>query len=173
MKYPVLYRPEPPWLLIHKLSEDEERWTPAFLYSKPEDAPVIRVLRGRKMRTRQALMDEIGAALQFFDGFGENWPALRECLAYMDEWLPGGAYVLVVTHPEELLAEEAGELGSFLRIIQETGEWWQTPIVDNGRFNRPAIPFHVVLRCNESTFPQVCRKFAGVEFETIDLRNSS
>jgi hypothetical protein len=37
------------------------------------------VVRGRKMRTRNALYDELGAALQFPSYFGENWNAVHEC----------------------------------------------------------------------------------------------
>lgn len=164
----VLYQPHPPWFLIHDLSEEERHWTPAFLYGMSEYSPVIRVLRGRKMRTYQALMDEFGAALQFFEGFGENWPALRECLSEMDEWIPGRAYILIITHPEDLLSEEVEELPTFVRIIQKVGEWWQGPIVDNGRFNRPAIPFHVVLRCEESTSAQVRQKFSGAMLGSVN-----
>ena len=51
------------------------------------------------MRRLPDLMNEFGAALQFFDGFGENWHALKECLSYLDEWLPATAYVLVVSNP--------------------------------------------------------------------------
>lgn len=149
-------------MLLHKLSEEEKGSIPAFLYARPEASPVIRVLRGKKMRTRQAVMDEFGATLQFFEEFGENWHALRECLFYMDEWLPGNAYILVITHPEELLSEATEELTWLLKVIREAGEWWQTPITDNGRFNRPAIPFHVVLQCQESDLAQVRSRFPDI-----------
>ena len=98
------------------------------------------------MRTVGSLMNEIGAALQFFLGFGENWHALKECLSYLDEWLPGQAYVLLVEQAEEVLVGEAvEELGFFLRVLDEVGQFWSAPITDNSRFDRAALPFHVLL----------------------------
>ena len=60
------------------------------------------------MQTIQSLMDEISAAFQFFDGFGENWMALRECLEYLDEWLKADTYILVCEQAESVLSDEAG-----------------------------------------------------------------
>ena len=111
----------------------------------------VRHLRGPKMRTADALMNEFAAALQFFDGFGENWHALQECLEYMDEWLPAHMYVLVIEHAEELLQEEpANQMSALLTTLHKAGEWWAKPIQDNDRFNRPAIPFHVLINFSES-----------------------
>jgi hypothetical protein len=91
-------------------------------------------------------MDEFAAALQFFLGFGENWHALLECLEYLDEWLPADAYVLVIEDAEELLCEaRQDEFLALLKTLHEAGNWWSKPITDNGRFNRGACPFHVLL----------------------------
>lgn len=115
------------------------------------------------MRTKEALMDEFGAALQFFDGFGENWHALKECLSYLDEWLPGSCYVLVITEPSAVLSACDGEeLKWLLKILAETGEWWSTPIVDNGRFNRPARPFHTVLQCSPTDLAALGKRFSEI-----------
>ena len=94
-------------------------------------------------------MSEVGAALQFFDGFGENWHALEECLEYMDEWLPGDGYVLVVERAEELLLDEPRELRWFVAVMLDVARWWARPIEHNGRFNRPAKPFQVVLEVGQ------------------------
>lgn len=103
------------------------------------------------MRTTQALMNEFGAALQFFEGFGENWYALEECLEYLNEWLPADAYVLVVENAEELLQEEQpNQMSALLKTLHEAGESWAKPITDNDRFNRRAIPFHVLLHVSEN-----------------------
>jgi hypothetical protein len=132
------------------LSNEQAKWLPSVIYGENDCAAVIRTLRGRKMRTYEGLMNEFGAVLQFFDGFGENWNALSECLRYMDEWIPGDAYILVITHPQEVLIEEdSEELETFLRILNRVGDWWSHAITDNVPFNRPPIPFHVVLQCTE------------------------
>jgi hypothetical protein len=153
----------PPWLLLHVASEEERKWLPSHFYQEKGSSPVIRVLRGHKMRTVQGLMDEFGSALQFFDGFGENWSALDECLSYLDEWLAADAYILIVTRPEELLAQEDNEdLLQFCRLINTVGEWWSRAITNNDRFNRGPVPFHVVLRCDQDKLEEAKRRFPTV-----------
>jgi hypothetical protein len=108
-------------------------------------------------------MSECGAALQLFEDFGENWNALGECLAYLDEWMPASGYVLVFTEVLELLADESEELIWLLRVLEEAGLWWSKPIEDNGRFNRPSRPFHSVfqVRANERvSLPRQLRELA-------------
>jgi hypothetical protein len=96
-------------------------------------------------------MNEFGAALQFFEGFGENWYALKECLEYLDEWLPADAYILVIENSEELLEEEPpNQLSAFLKTLHEAGDFWMKPISDNDRFNRKGIPFHVMLNVSDN-----------------------
>jgi hypothetical protein len=96
-------------------------------------------------------MNEFAASLQFFDGFGENWYALQECLEYLDEWLPAEAYVRVIENAEELLNEEQpNQMSALLKTLHEVGESWAKPITNNDRFNRRAIPFHVLLNVSES-----------------------
>lgn len=143
----LLATPEPPWVFLDVLDPELQTLIPDAQYGGISKAPVIRKLRGMKMRTRQGLMDEFGAALQFFDGFGENWYALEECLQTLDEWLPGDSYLLVITDPEQLLdQDDSKELQWFLLTLKEVGEWWAQPVTGEGRFDRPAIPFHVVLQ---------------------------
>lgn len=106
----------------------------------------VRSVRGRKMRTIGGLFDEMAAALQFPYYFGENWPAFDECLSDMD-WLPINAGVVILVYDAvEVLADAAeAELANLARSIEgarssysepiELGEWW----------DRPAVPFHVIL----------------------------
>lgn len=112
-----------------------------------ESGLVVRVVRGRKMRTWQALFDEFAAALQFPWYFGENGDAFDECLADLGWLPPHSGYVIVLVSPIEVLADAgtaalAGLLASLTRACEEwaqpveLGEWW----------DRPAVPFHVVLQ---------------------------
>ncbi len=112
-------------------------------YGRPSS--VVRKVRGWKCRDVPGLMSEFGAAFQFFEGFGENWHALEECLCYLDEWLPGEGYVVVVERAEELLSDAPDELRWFVAVMNDVAGWWSQPVVDNDRFNRPARPFQVVL----------------------------
>lgn len=107
---------------------------------------MVRTVRGRKMRTTRQLFDECGAALQFPDYFGENFAALDECLADLD-WLPMGAgLVLRVTEPSEVLADEDDEaLRVLVSILAGARATFAEPVAEGEWWDRPAIPFHVVL----------------------------
>jgi len=149
-KLDYLFLSEPPWITIGPGEVERVKWITAHFYSKPGCNVCTRRLRGNKMRIIQGLMDEFAAALQFFDGFGENWTALKECLDYLDEWMPADAYVLVVERSEELLAEESpDQMIALLKTLHEVGDWWSKPVVNNDRFNRRAIPFHVLLNVSD------------------------
>ena len=138
-----LFRVEAPWIYVGAGEPERKPWIPSAFYAHSGLNVCTRQLRGSKMRTTQSLMDEFGAALQFFDGFGENWDALRECLAYMDEWLPADAYILLIEHADSILADaDEEELATLLRVVHRTGDWWSKAIMDNDRFNRSALPFH-------------------------------
>lgn len=141
-----LFRVEPPWIYLGPGEPERKAWNASHFYSGAGLSVCVRHLRGQKMRNTETLMNEFAAALQFFGGFGENWHALEECLGYLDEWLPANAYVLVVERAEEVLQEESlGEKISLLRALHATGEFLAKPIADGDRFDRPAVPFHVLL----------------------------
>ena len=156
-----LFRVEAPWISVGYGEPERLKWIPSFFYSREALNGCVRRLRGRKMRTTAALMDEFAASLQFFDGFGENWHALRDCLFCLDEWLPADTYVLVIEGAEDLLQDESSEqVIALLKTLHEAGEWWSRPVTDNGRFNRKAIPFHAVFNVSEakpSAAKQLCR----------------
>lgn len=98
------------------------------------------------MRTVERLFDEVSAALQFPYDFGENWPAFNECLAEMD-WLPTGAgLVVVVLDAVEVLSESEVELDALIRSIEAAHSAYSQPIELGEWWDRPAVPFHVVLQ---------------------------
>jgi hypothetical protein len=106
----------------------------------------VRTVRGRKMRTVEGLFDEMAAALQFPNYFGENWPAFDECLADMD-WLPMTVGIAVLVHDAaDVLADAAEvELEVFVRSIEAARSAYSEPIESGEWWDRPAVPFHVVL----------------------------
>jgi hypothetical protein len=74
-------------------------------------------LRGSRMRTRQGLIDEWAAALQFPPHFGGTWDALRDALSD----LPEGGTFLVLAADQLLLdapPEESETFWSVLRQVQ-------------------------------------------------------
>lgn len=145
-KLTILSQCLPPWICLGRGEKERVNWNYSYFYSIDGKLAVVRKLRGKKMKTRQDLMNEFGAALQLFDGFGENWHALKECLQYMDEWLPADLYVLVCEDAEYILSDaETNEMEQFLTTLHQVGEWWASPITDNGRFNRSKVPFHLLM----------------------------
>src|SRR5437762_7875149 len=132
-----LFLAEGPWIYIGRGEPERAKWIPQYFYSRSGMNVCTRQLRGQKMRTTQDLMDEFGAALQFFKDFGENWLALLECLEYMDEWLPADAYILDIEDADSVLADEPpDQMAALLRTLDDAGERWSRPMVDNDRLNR-------------------------------------
>ena len=81
-----------------------------------DPATAVRFVRGSKMRTANALFDEIAAACQFPYYFGENWAALAECLGDLD-WLNASRFVLIVGEFGQVLADEPAEMEAFARAM--------------------------------------------------------
>lgn len=108
---------------------------------------VVRVVRGRKMRTMQGLFDEFAAALQFPWYFGENADAFDDCLGDLG-WLPSQAgYVLVISDPGEVLADATADCLTWLAdSLTRVSEDWARPVEQGEWWDRPSVPFHVVLQ---------------------------
>lgn len=107
----------------------------------------VRVVRGRKMRTLQDLFDEFAAALQFPWYFGENADSFEECLADLSWLPPREGYVIVVNHPGEVLADAgAGALSWLVASLARACKEWAHPVELGEWWDRPAVPFHVVLQ---------------------------
>lgn len=129
----------------------------------------VRIVRGEKMRSTGALMAEVSAALQFPHYFGDNWPALDECLSDMDWLMPTPAIIVLIRNAVEVLAGEADdELETFVRILSKAtsdyavaidrGEWW----------DRAALPFHVVLHVPPDGINELTRwQVAGAEVSRL------
>lgn len=84
---------------------------------------VALTIRGWKCKTESALHDEVGAALQFPDYYGENWNAMDECITDLS-WLPADRYLIVVTGVESLLLADDAALRIFLSVLADaTGTW--------------------------------------------------
>lgn len=133
----------PPWLhLFPGSAEDLGGRARAWQRS----GPVCRVLRGSRMRTEQGLFDELAAALQFPWYFGDSWAAVKDCLTDLD-WLPGAGYLLLVRDAEQVLLDEpADRTAALLRTLEAAAAEWAEPVALGEWWDRPAVPFHVVLQ---------------------------
>jgi len=134
----------------------------AWSLAASNDDVVVRCLRGQKMLTVERLFDEFAAALQFPYYLGENWPAFHECLTDLS-WLPGRAYILFIWDTAMLLRNEPlAEMAALCRALQAAGEEWATPVKMGEPWDRPAVPFHVLLQCTEPEYRVVQDRLASV-----------
>jgi hypothetical protein len=134
------------------------------------DGLTPRAVRGRKMRTLAGLFDEFAATLQFPLYFGENKDAFDECIAEMDA-LPAGAgyvvvitdYVVVITEPDQVLADAAvGDLAWLVDSLANAAEAWARPIDLGESWDRPAVPFHVVLAGESDVVGRAAHRWGSV-----------
>ncbi|MFI7675798.1 barstar family protein [Actinophytocola sp. NPDC049390] len=75
--------------------------TPAHWLTVTTEAATAVAVDGRACRTRAAFFAEAARVLDFPPYFGHNWDALVDCLR------DAGAIDVVVSHAEELLADES------------------------------------------------------------------
>lgn len=119
-------------------------------------ALTVRAVRGRKMRTVPSLFDEIAAALQFPHYFGENWAAFDECLADMDWLLMNVGIVVVISDAQDVLADaDDAELRVLVGAIVHARDTYSQPIECGEWWDRPAVPFHVVLQSSPADMAAV------------------
>ena len=110
------------WLYsLMEFYNEEERPTGGISYTALSDAEVYRKLwresqedsytsyiRGLRCKTVEDYFREISASFQFPKYFGENWPALDECLCDL-EWLKMKRVFVIVDDFSQMFSEEAEE----------------------------------------------------------------
>jgi hypothetical protein len=135
-----LARAQGPWLHL-LVAEPSDACNALWALERGAPVPLAaRVVRGRKAPTSAALFDECAAALQFPYYFGENWDALRDCLADL-AWLRVEAVVLCVADAVHLLDKAPpDEARRLVQVLEETVRHWHQP----AKPHKPR-PFHVVL----------------------------
>ncbi len=140
----------------------------------------VRVSRGRKMRRLPLMFDELAASLQFPLYFGENKDALNECLQDLEGLEVGSGIVLVWPEADQVLVDESeSELGWLVETLRSAAEVWGASIEEGEWWDRPAVPFHLILVADPSTFDVARRRWdaAGAHFsssvgETAEQRDA-
>ena len=142
----------------HVIGKSVFDWTSAGL--------MVRVVRGRKMRTSEEVFDEFAAALQFPIYFGENWNAFIECICEPEDGTlaPGNGYVVVVTEPDEVMADNEYDFKLVALALSRAAEELGTPIERGAWWDRPAVPFHVVLAGDDQSLELASRRWANAGF---------
>ena len=110
-------------------------------------------LDGAAMGTEGALFAELAAALHFPDYFGSNWDAVRDCLSDLS-WLPARSYLLIVDRADEVLATAPpAQLEVWQRVLTDTVRTWGEPVQDGEWWDRPPVPFTVLLVGRQVSHP--------------------
>jgi hypothetical protein len=149
---------EKPWALTYSGSAEDAY---ELAWSLQRGGSPARVLRGSKMTTLDGFFSEVGAALQLPAYFGENWPALDECLNDLS-WLPGPAHVLIVTDGNMLFRDdEFDSLPTFLRLAESAGEAWAVPTDMGQPWGHGSVPFHVVFQVPKAELKGWNRRLAA------------
>jgi hypothetical protein len=86
----------------------------------------VRVIRGWKCSDLDALNNEVAAALQFPNYYGENWNAMDECIREL-AWMPADWYLIFVSTIEEVLPEDESDFDIFLQVLSDAGSAWANP----------------------------------------------
>lgn len=152
------------------LLEGTDGDTATAMYRWSEAGLTVRAVRGRKMRSRVGLFDEFAAALQFPLYFGENAAAFSECIRDLDDSLPiGRGYVIVVIEPDQLLADAIDQFEWLAHSLADASEALGAPIELGGSFDRPAVPFHVVLAGERGVLDRAAKRWAEAGIKALGV----
>jgi hypothetical protein len=111
---------------------------------------IVRTVPGSAATTDEELFRTLAARLDLPVTFGETWEFLDEALGAVDELIDLGTdagLVIVVEDPQVVLS--AGSLARFVGVLARAAEDWATSIDEGDEWDRPAVPFHVVLPAAE------------------------
>jgi len=135
---------------IFMMAEGEARERVWRLRCEPGGG-AVRVIRGWKCGTRQALYDEVSAALQFPAYFGENWDALNDCVKDL-MWMPAEWYLLHVDDVGRVLPDDPEGFRIFLRILRDAGRFWADLVLRGEEMVDGArnLPFNTILSGDEA-----------------------
>lgn len=128
-----------------------------------ENGVVVGRLEGACMRLVSGVMEAFAKEFSFPDYFGKNWGALDECLAEMDWKLPAAGILVIIYEAEEVLADDHPDsLGTLAKLLRKAGLEYAAPIDQGQPWDRPAIPFHVILQLGDDAETRWTR--AGASF---------
>lgn len=165
----TLLTPAPQW--AHLVVATEREIDIAMRMSAPTNVgAIIRMMRGVRCTTKQGLLTEWAAALQFPYYFGVNWDAFEECLNDMD-WLPARSYVMALTHADQVLPQ-GRDLLTFLAILNTAATRWVRTTDEATRQPRLPVSFHVVFHCDPAHEAEIRDRFrsANIALDTLSLQ---
>lgn len=122
-----------------------------------------RVFDGFQMQDVKSLMETFKRVMPFFDGFGKNYFALRDCLCLDIPWeedytarppvVAPEKIILIVRNAEYLLKDSICDKLFFLQTIVEAGNYWksETPDPDIDYDNLENVDVNRLIDAHKST----------------------
>jgi RNAse (barnase) inhibitor barstar len=160
-----LTSPAAPWFHLLAAAPDDARDTLNALERKKAGPVAVRFVRGRKAGTTAAFFDELAAALQFPDYFGENWDAANDCLGDLD-WVHADAIVLGLLDGDKLLAAAgAAEAKKLIKVLTAVAEHR-----NHAAARTPGRSFHVVVQASAAEADAVAQRWAGLGLKLARLK---
>ena len=144
----------PPWL--YSCSVDLSTITNiAWEISRNSGAELsVKLLRGNKMRSWQALFDETSAALQFPYYFGENLNSFDECMADL-EWLYVRGYLIVILKADQVLANcDELDFQALINELSNLASGWSKPVKRGQSGDGDGRPFRVLFQTEDAKTDQ-------------------
>ena len=103
------------------------------------------VLDGKEMPDWTAAFRTLRDVFRLPHYFGDNLNALSECLSDADV-LSGTAFVVQIQNAADALnAANPDAMQGLIQTLEDAAEEWAKPISVNEPWDRPAIPFHIIL----------------------------
>jgi RNAse (barnase) inhibitor barstar len=155
MKLEHLTHPAAPWL--HALISSPTDAAEAMRRLERARGVVARAVRGAKSLTKGALFDEMSAALQFPPYWGENWDALRDCLADPVCFDERPLVICFIAGTEVLEASGADQRRDLLTVLRDVAQLRNEP----GKGKSPR-PFHVVWQADARHEAELERHWPGL-----------
>jgi len=143
----VLSAAHEPWVLQTLDSFDE---LVAQIEARMPDGTHIVVLEGNAMSSTDDFYNELIDKLRLPGYFGRNLNALDECVTDL-EWLDleGQPVVVIIRDAELVLRSDREMFEGFIDVMRNAGEEWSNEVAEGNEWDRPAVPYHVVLIYHE------------------------
>jgi hypothetical protein len=159
-----LTKPAAPWFHLLAAAPDNARDRLRSL-AKLGGHVAVRFVRGRKASTTAAFFDELAAALQFPDYFGENWDAANDCLGDLD-WIHADAIVLGLLDGDKVLATAGDDAArKLVAVLTAAAEHW-----NHAAKKKPGRSFHVVIQALPTEADAVARHWAALGLDLARVK---
>lgn len=162
-----LFQLNKPYFHITFSEKDESNHVFSHIKSIIDRDIVLRKIDGNNCSTIDTLFDEFSKVFEFPDYFGNNWPALNECLNDLD-WLPGKAYLLFIHDTDKITETSDASFNTLVKLLERSvNEWTEGRNYDN--FPTPPTPFHVVFQCSNEKKNQIKLRLKMTGLKNINI----